>query len=228
MSIAFPPLLTGVAVPGNPKETAVRAAPEADPGTVFYGLDPNVMEVAILLAPEEPLERAVRVSLAASLGLNDAIGALAPPEVAVHLAWPDRILINGAAAGTLSVVASTKDPGTEPDWLVLALSLDVAPTEAPGDTPELSTLHDEGCAEVTTPDLIEAWGRHMMNWLHIYMTDGFEPLHREWAGKAHAMGETTTYPEAGQIVGMDENGGLILKTEAQTKILPLTQLVDMP
>ena len=228
MTIPFPPLLTGVAVPGDPTEAAIEAADAADPGTVFYGLDPDVMRAAILLAPEEPLSQAIRVSFAVALGLNDAIGALAPPEVAVHLAWPDRILVNGASAGGLRACANTADPDAEPDWLILALSLDLAPRDTPGETPDQTSLADEGCADVTSQDLIEAWGRHMMNWLHIYLTDGFEPLHREWRSKAHAFGETTTYPQKGQIIGIDENGGLILKTETATICLPLTQLVEYP
>ena len=47
MSIAFPPLLTGVAVSDDPLEAALVAADTADPGTVFYGLDPEVMRTAM-------------------------------------------------------------------------------------------------------------------------------------------------------------------------------------
>ena len=220
-SIAFPPLLTGVAVPGDPWEAAIASAKaDGDPGTVFYGVDEATLRVAILLAPEETLQDAMRAAFAMTLGFNDALGAVAPPEVALHLGWPDRILINGADCGTLRAAANTDDPAEEPDWLVFALDVPIFDlTDAPGDTPDRTTLHNEGCGEVTTPDLIEAWGRHMMNWLHIYLTDGFEPLHREWLTKAHGR-------EEGTFLGLDEKGGLLLKDDNGTRILPLTQMVE--
>ena len=218
-AIEFPPLLTGIAVPGDPWEAACAAArADADPGTVFYAIDDLTMRVAILLAPEEPLEDAVRASFAVTLGFNDALGALAPPEVALHLVWPAGIKVNGAACGTLRAAASTDDPEAEPDWLVLALEVPVV-CDLDGSNPDQTALHNEGCGEVLIPDLIEAWGRHMMNWLHIYMTDGFEPLHREWLTKADGR-------EEGHFLGLDERGGLLLKDDTGTRILPLTDLLE--
>lgn len=220
-AILFPPLLTGIAVPGDPWKAALAAVQgDFDPGTVFYGIDEANFRVAILLAPEEPLQDAIRASFAVTLGFNDALGALAPPEVALHLEWPDGIRVNGATCGRLRAAASTADAGAEPDWMVLALDVAVV-AETDGTNPDETALHNEGCGEVLIPDLIEAWGRHMMNWLHIYLTDGFEPLHREWLLKAHGR-------EEGHFLGLDERGGLLLKDEAGTRILPLTQLLDRP
>ncbi len=88
-----------------------------------------------------------------------------------------------------------------------------------GETPDQTCLHEEGCGDVTASALIETWARHMMNWLHIYLTDGFEPLHREWLQKAHGR-------EDGTFIGLDEHGGLILKDGDATRILPLTQLLE--
>ena len=219
--LEFPPLLQGLAVAGDPFAEACRAATDADPGTVFYAPSDAAMEVAILLAPETPLAEAVKVSFAASLGLNDALGALAPPEVAVHLEWPDRVRVNGALCGRLRAAASTSDVQVEPDWLVIGLDVKITPTgdEDPGAAPDRTCLHDEGCGNVTSSDLIEAWARHMMNWLHIYLADGFEPLHREWLVKAHGR-------EEGHFIGLDEHGGLILKDGGATRILPLTQRLE--
>ena len=228
MPVDFPPLLTGRAVADDPFEVACAAAGEADPGTVFYSPDPDRMRAAILLAPEVPLREAAGVCFAVSLGLNDAIGALAPPEVGVHLEWPDRIRVNGARAGRLRMAASTADPEVEPEWLAVGIELAVRSqsSDAPGLTPDETCLHEEGCGEIGTPDLIEAWGRHMMNWLHIYLTDGFAELHEEWRAKAHGLGGAVEYPEPGTFVGLDEWGGMILKAGDATRILPLTRMME--
>lgn len=227
-ALEFPPLLTGIAVAGDPFEAALASVEtEIEPGAVFYGVDPARMQIAIVLAPEEPLAKAVRVSFAVALGLNDALGALAPPEVGVHLAWPDRIKVNGAYCGTLCAASSTTDPLAEPDWLIVALDVPFVLTRSdePGHDPERTALFEEGCAEIELPDLIESCGRHLMNWLHVYLTEGFEPLHREWFAKADGRDGTVTYPESGTFIGLDENGGMILKTGDATRILPLTRLV---
>ena len=230
-TLEFPPLLTGIAVAGDPFEAAkASVAAEVEPGAVFYGTDPGRMQTAIVLAPEEPLESALRVSFAISLGLNDALGALAPPEVGVHLVWPDRIKVNGAFCGTMTFAASTDNPQVEPDWLIVGIEIPVVlPGDSePGHDPDRTSLYEEGCGDLMLPDLIEAWGRHMMNWLHIYLTDGFEPLHREWRAKADGLGEPITYPEAGTFIGLDEWGGMILKSDDATRMLPLSRFLETP
>lgn len=226
--LEFPPLLTGIAVPGDPVAAALGLVrEEVEPGSVFYAVDEATLRTAIVLAPEEPLGDAIRVSFAALLGANDAIGALGPPEVAVHLEWPDRLRVNGAHCGKMVAHASTGDPSEEPDWLVLGLEIAVAgdsPAD-PGLTPDRTTLHAEGCGDITVPDLVEAWARHMMNWLHIYLTDGFAPLHEEWRAKAHRLGETVERPELGTFIGLDERGGMLLKSGSETSLIPLTRIL---
>ncbi len=228
MAIEFPPLLTGLAVAGDPFVAACEAAPEAEPGSVFYGPDEETMRAAVLLAPEVPLGEAVSVSFAVALGLNDAIGALAPPEVAFHFEWPGGFRVNCASCGGLTARASTDDPRAEPDWLVVGVELPVMGSlvEEPGATPDRTSLHAEGCGEITVPDLIETWARHMMNWLHIYLTDGFAPLHEDWRARAYRLGETIEAPALGTFVGLDEHGGLILQETGGARILPLTMLLE--
>lgn len=228
MSIEFPPLLTGLAVASDPFETACTAVAAADPGTVFYSPDEEFLRAAVLLAPETPLADAISVSFAISLGLNDAIGTLAPPEVGFHLEWPGTFRVNGAICGGMRARASTMEPAAEPDWLVVGVEMPVhgSVSEEPGIAPDRTTLHAEGCTDVSVSDLTEMWARHMMNWLHIYLTEGFGPLHEHWCARAHRIGEDVEHPEAGRFVGLDERGGMILKDGDGTRILPLTRLLE--
>ena len=226
----FPPLLTGIAVTGDPLAAALSSVTdEVEPGAVFYGTDATRLEVALVLAPETSLAEALPVTFAVGLGLNDAIGALAPPEVALHLVWPDRVRVNGALCGRMTVRAATRDPDTEPDWLIIGLDVPLLAAEGvePGHAPDQTCLFEEGCGDLTAPDLVEAWARHMMNWLYIFLTEGFAPLHEEWRAKAHGIGEEIVYPEAGTFVGLDERGGLILKRpDGETALIPLTSVLS--
>jgi biotin-(acetyl-CoA carboxylase) ligase len=230
MGIAFPPLLTGLAVAGDPFLEALEAAEDAEPGTVFHSPAEETMRAAVLLAPEVPLREAAGVSFAVALGLSDALGALAPPEVGVHLEWPDRVRVNGGLCGRLRLAASTRDPDAEPDWLIVGIEVSMLPEEErePGERAEVTCLREEGCGGITVAQLVEAWARHMMNWLHVYLTDGFAPLHEAWRAKAWRLGETVSYPAEGGFVGLDEWGGMILKDGARARILPLTDYLERP
>ena len=91
--ITFPPLLWGEEVTSDALNHAVRKATiGCDAGFVAYVLGPSKMEAALVFAPEVPLTHAMTMLPLCGLGFQNALGALAPPEVAVHLEWdrPER------------------------------------------------------------------------------------------------------------------------------------------
>lgn len=223
---AFPPLLRGVPVPAraDPLAAACRAGadPGFEPGTVFYAEDDARFAAAILLAPDRPLGDAMGALLAVQLGLNAAVGALAPPEVGVHLEWPDRLRLNGALAGGFRAAAATRDPAAEPDWLAIGAELTLMPPDdRPGDRPDRTSLHEEGGGDVTAPALVEAFAHHVMAWLHLFMTEGMGPLHAEWTARGHRLGEAVDYPQTGRFLGLDERGGMLIEAGGHTRLLPL-------
>jgi len=120
----FPPLLTGekVSKDVDPFIKAVGASMMGcDPGTVFYAEDSETLRAAITLAPELALKDSISVIHALMLSLADSIGALGPPELAVHFVWPCHFKVNAARCGELRFKASTTDPDSVPDWLVVGL-----------------------------------------------------------------------------------------------------------
>lgn len=225
---SFPPLLKGQpAAPGqDPMAKAVAAAAlGADPGLVVWAPRADRMEAAMVLAPEVPLAEAMSGVFAIALGLGDALGALAPPEVAVHYDWPGGIRVNGGTCGRLRAAASTADPAAEPDWLVVGVSIDLLPeNDEPGRTPERTCLHMEGCGEITALGLIESWSRHSLVWLNTWVDEGFRPLHQAWRGRAWLIGERLA--DGGTFMGLDEQGGqLVRRPDGTTELRPLTCLL---
>ncbi|HSF94074.1 MAG TPA: biotin/lipoate--protein ligase family protein [Thermohalobaculum sp.] len=226
---SFPPLLRGEeTLPGmDPFAKAVAsAALGADPGLVCWARDAGALRAALVLAPEEPLERAIGAVFAVALGLGDALGALAPPEVAVHYVWPGGIKVNGADCGRLRAAAATSDPRAEPDWLVVGVEIPYLPQSGddPGRRPDQTCLAEEGCIEVTPLKLLESWARHTLVWIHRFLDDGFAPLHAAWRERAWEMG--SELPEGGLFVGIDELGGMLVKTARTTELRPLTALLE--
>ncbi|WP_083096241.1 biotin/lipoate--protein ligase family protein [Pseudophaeobacter leonis] len=228
---AFPPLMSGLAVTGqeDPFETACqRAVLGCDAGLVVHNLAPDCLRAALVFAPEVPLSKAMAMLPTCGIGLQNALGALAPPEVAVHLEWGGGLRINGARCGTLRVAASTTDPNEVPDWLVVGLQLPLWPaSEDGGETPDETALYAEGCADVKAPALLESWARHTLHWISRWEEDGLEPLHAEWRGLAHGLGEDGTwYGATGTFLGVDEDFGMLLRDQDTTHLIPLTTRLE--
>ena len=90
----------------------------------------------------------------------------------------------------------------------------------------------EGCGGLDPVRILEAWSRHTLLWLNtIEDAEGRTDLHREWAGLAWKLGETVSVATAGTRVegtflGVDENFGMLLKTNGTTRLLPLSSLLE--
>lgn len=229
---SFPPLLRGEEAPGDPFDKAVsRALTGADPGLVTWSARADALHAAVILSPEQPLETAVGVFLAGPVALGDALGALAPPEVAVHHDWPGGIRVNGARCGRIRAAAATDDPAAVPDWLVLGLEIPFLPPRSRegGETPDETFLYAEGCGDVLPLPLLESWSRHLLVWINRFVDEGIAPVHAAWRARAWGMGEPL--PEEcswgpGVFMGLDEDGGLLVKGPDGTALVPLTQALD--
>lgn len=228
---SFPPLFSGLAVEGqiDPFDKAcVEAARGCDAGLVVYNLGANNLRVALVFAPDVVLADAMAMMPLCGVGFRDALGALAPPEVAVHLEWAGGIRVNGASCGRLRVAASGSDPRAEPDWLVVGLDLPLWPeSDDPGDTPDQTALYAEGCADVNAVDLLESWVKHTLVGINTWLDDGVAPLHQEWRGLAHGIGEEIEMNGlSGTYLGVDEQFGLLLRDAKTTHLFALADLLE--
>ena len=229
-NLTFPPLMWGEAAPASAFDHAcLRATQGCDAGLIAHHLGANTLEAALVFAPEVPLADALAMLPLCAVGFQNALGALAPPEVAVHFEWSGGIRINGALCGGFRVVASDDDPATVPDWLVVGFTLPLWPADetAGGDTPDQTTLYAEGCVDVQAPALLEAFARHTLNWIGRWEDEGVKPLHDEWRGLAHGVGEETSQSgQSGAFLGVDEKFGMLLRNDETTHLIPLTSLLE--
>ncbi len=228
----FPPLLRGEAVEGRTDPFAKACALAAlgcDGGTIIYNIRADRLAAAIVFAPEVVLEDAMAMLPACGVGFQNALGALAPPEVAVHLTWWGDILVNGASCGRLRAAAADCVAEESPDWLVVGLEVPLiaGDGEVPGAAPDRTSLYEEGCVEVAPDRLLESWARHTLVWINRWSDDGVGPLHSEWRGLAHGIGEDVTVDgQTGLFVGVDERFGMLLRKGGTTKLLPLSSMLE--
>lgn len=227
-ALTFPPLMWDEAANGPAFDHAVmRAVTGCDAGLIAHRLMPEAMEAALVFAPEVPLQHAMAMLPACGVGFQNALGALAPPEVAVHLDWDGGIRVNGARCGGFRVMASGSDPTAVPDWLVVGFDLPLMAGPEMGRTPEITALYAEGCADVTPPALLEAWARHTLNWVTRWETDGPQALHAEWRGLVQGIGEEVVLRGvAGTFMGADEDFGALVRAKDETRLIPLTDLLE--
>lgn len=231
----FPPLLKGLEVDigDDPFEVAIDLADAGcDPGIVAYDITQEHLRAAIILTPEVPLSEAMAMLIACGIGFSNALGALGPPEVAVHLGWDGTIFVNGATCGRLSVASNAFDPEEVPDWLVVGLSVAMFPATdlEGGEAPDETTLFQEGCDEVGPVRLLESWARHTLVWINRWSEDGPAPLHAEWTGMAYGLGggittDVSGQPVTGKFLGADEDFGMLIQTKTTTVVKPLTELL---
>jgi len=228
---SFPPLFTGQDANGNDPFALACTTAEAgcDAGLVIYDLAPDTLRAAIVFAPDVTLAKAAVMLPICGVGFQNALGALAPPEVGVHLGWDGTIYVNGGRCGAMHMAASGQ-PGDEPDWLVIDLTLSLWPlSDDTGLTPDETALYAEGCAEVDAVALLEAWVRHTLVGINAWADAGAAQVHREWSGLAHGLeGEITVAGQTGAYSGLDEDLGLLLKADEKITLVPLTVNLTRP
>lgn len=219
----FPPLLKGHDVGENERAferaCAGAASGELCAGDLLWSRNQATVEVAIVLEPEVALETAVQILPVAMVAVGDCLGSITPPQVGVSFVWPNIVLVNGAPAGRTRAAAAEAGEGVPPSRMVVGLELDHHPgpdDPEPGEAPDRTWLSEEGCAELTLAEIIESYSRHFLTWVNMWNDDGFKPVHDSWIFRAeHRDSETTvSLPDGehtGTMVGLDENGNLLLK-----------------
>jgi BirA family transcriptional regulator, biotin operon repressor / biotin---[acetyl-CoA-carboxylase] ligase len=226
----FPPLMQGIHAAGSdPFEAACSEAKKGcDAGTILYDITPEKLRAAIVFAPEVPLAQAAAMLPLTGVALQNALGALGPAEMPVHLHWDGPIRVNGAVCGHLRGATETTDPGAIPDWLVTGFELTFTrPGVTGGDTPDETDLVSEGCGDLSPTQFLESWSRHLMNWINRWEEDGMAPLHREYAGLVFGMGQDIrVLGQDGHFLGLDEQLGLLLRGDGQTTVLPISDLLE--
>ena len=212
----FPPLLRGV-MAADPRLAAVtEARAGCDGGTIFWRAG-GALEAALVFAPEVPLSQAAQMLPLVAVALRDALGAIGPAELPVHLTWDGRFMVNGAEAGRVRLIAPEGRGEAVPDWLVAHLFLRFLPDGGAG-----TALLEEGCGEVEPEALLESFARHLLHRLADW-EDGPRGLHAE-------MMATSWEREAGDadFLGMSEDLGRLRRDGDATRLDPLTDLLEAP
>ncbi|MGE7415612.1 biotin/lipoate--protein ligase family protein [Methylobacterium tarhaniae] len=172
---AFRPLRLPAAA-GTAHDRACRLAEGDDEaaGTLVVGARPGTLEVAVVLAPEEPLSLSRRVGVVGLTALAEAVGSHAPPDKPVTLDAAGTLFFDRArlGGGRLAWAQACAEEAV-PDWLVFSAMLIASKREAgdPGHTPDSTSLEEEGF-EAGADALVESFARHLLRGLSLWAEDG--------------------------------------------------------
>lgn len=212
----FPPLLRGI-LAADPRTAAVAEATAGCDAGLICWRGGDALEAAIVLAPDVTLTEAAQMLPLTGLALRDGLGAIGPPELPIHLTWDGRIMLNGAQAGAVTLIAPEGPGDAVPQWIVAHLLIQFLPIEETTRT----ALWSEGAGDITPDELVEAWARHLLHRLSVWQDDGAKALHADLTGCAW---EREAKDES--FVGYDETLGRLRRDGATVTLDPLTDLLE--
>lgn len=179
--LMLPPAFTGLVSTGREAafDQACRLAGPESAGTLVVAERADLLDFAVVLAPEEPLASARRAFHLGMAALADAVGAHAAPEMPIAIDWPDTLVFDGArlGGGRLGWPDACAEDSV-PDWLVFSATLIVSKARAgdPGQTPGSTALDEEGFAPECGRLIVESFSRGLMKGFEVWDEDGFAPV----------------------------------------------------
>ncbi|WP_279358604.1 biotin/lipoate--protein ligase family protein [Methylobacterium indicum] len=178
--LLLPPVFRSLRLPagaaGTAHERACALAGDDDEaaGMLVVGTRPDLVDIAVVLAPEEPLAVARLAGLVGLTALAETVGSHGPPDKPVTLDGAGALLFDRArlGGGRLAWPEGCRDEAV-PDWLVFSAMLIASKREAgdPGHTPDSTSLEEEGF-EATGDALVESFARHLLRGLALWAEDG--------------------------------------------------------
>lgn len=224
-AVALPPAFTArvLVAPADAHAEASRVArcegSEAA-GTLVLVDRADVLDLAVVLAPEEPLASARRAFLAGMTALADAVGAHGPPEMPLTFVWPDVLVFDRARLGGGRLEWPEACGEAEvPDWLVFSCMVITSKAAAgdPGLTPDSTALDEEGFPAGIRPLLVESFARNLVRAFDVWAEDGFDGI------AARYLAHLPTPP--GVPVRIDARGDAVL---GEAERWPLAALLRGP
>ncbi len=225
-ALSLPPLLSAHPVPpGADPGALARAGAEArrlGAGDLLFAERAGILSAALVLEPDVGRDRCGEMLFVAMVAFGDALGALAPPEVAVTHSWPAVLRVNGAAAGRFDLQLA---PGEDPDWMVLGIEVALLPQSdhaaEPGEVPDRTDLWNEGCGEIPPQELLESFARHLVAGIHGWEQDGFRGVHTHWWARLDSK-VPMALAGLGAPTGLDASGNALWRDQAGAMQLAAT------
>jgi len=187
---------------GEAYARAIEIAGTEGAGTLVWTRRFDIVEVAVVLEPEEPLAIARRAIYAGMNAAADSLAAHCPPEKPITFAWPDTIMFDGGLIGGARLAWPTDAAEDQPpQWLVLGLMMRLMMHVGPASR-DRTSLEAEGFDILEPRLLIGSFARHLMVHFHTWHESGFKPIGADYLARLS--------PDRSARRGIDANGDLLV------------------
>lgn len=178
--------------------------------------EPGNLHASLLVTLSAPAPKAYQLSLVTGVAVYDAIrNAMQPAPAALRLKWPNDILIGAEKAGGILIESTSSAAGL---CAVVGIGIDIARTPPSLDRPATHLAAHGACP---APDeLLAHIAAAAEDWLATWDEGrGFDAIRNAWLKRAHPIGERMSIDTgaeriAGAFHGLDDDGALVLDTEA--------------
>jgi biotin-(acetyl-CoA carboxylase) ligase len=213
--LTLPPPFTPVRLRelGDAFGHAIALAPEQGAGTLVHVGRFDLAEFALVLEPEEPLRQARRALYAGMVALVDALAAVAQPETAITIDWPDSIYVNlGLVGGGRLAWPKGASEDDVPPWLVFGAMIRTASMAGsePGLNPLVTALDEEGFTDTMSNHVVESFARNFMVAIDAWQESGFGAVAKTYIERLPR--------EKGVRRAIDDNGDLLLRRMTATDV----------
>lgn len=209
-----------IADQGAPEGTIVVAETQLEGkgrrGRSWFSPAGEGIYVSVILRPRVPPSEAPQLVLLAAVAAAEAL--LAHTALPVSVKWPNDILVGGKkVAGILTEMRLAED---RIDHVVIGMGVNVN-TPAEGLPPEIAAIATSLRAETgqtfSRVGLLRTYLEKLEGWYALFRERRFESIRERWLELARIIGKQVkiagldrTYE--GEVVDIDPNGFLILKT----------------
>lgn len=158
-------------------------------GRTWYSPDGDNLYFSCLLRPACPPAHAPPLTLAAGLGVLDAIDAAAiHTGVEASLKWPNDVLIGGRKVAGILTEMSTR--GDRLDHVIVGIGVNLHTRAFPDELADIATsLHLAGVT-VERDAFIAELCQHLQRWFDRFLAHGPQPLTAAWLARARRSGDT--------------------------------------
>lgn len=144
---------------------------------------PGALEMALVLEPEQDLATARLGFVAAMAALAEAVASHAPPERAITIAHPARLIFDGMDLGAARFAHEDVAEDAVPGWMVFAahLNADRDHLVEQGDAPGETSLAEEGYDDPAA--IVESFGAWFMLYLDRWKHQGAAAMIAPYAAR---------------------------------------------
>lgn len=171
--------------------------------------------MSLILRPQMPLPKAPQITLLTAVAMAETIRE--ELQLPVKIKWPNDLFLHGKkVCGILTELNAESD---RINYLVIGIGINVNTVESdfPAELSHVATsLRIETGRPIRRAGFIQAFCRCFEQKYRVYLSEGFEPVRKEWEAHSYSLGRNVTVRTIhssleGKAIGLDPEGVLIVE-----------------